>query len=307
MSLLGPILAGGAKLVAGFFAKKDAEKQAKEEKRAIKNYNKKQEELTIQMNKEARARADAAALVPVQRASYSYTSGDVDTDKLLADAEKLGMNPISYIRSGAASLYTQTSAESFDCTTGERAMEAAQAGQYFPQLMPVMSQTQVPSMGSVVGDAAMAGVNQYLQDKSVAENNAFQMQLLNRQLQGVNASGYGGSRSLYVPSATIAGPSRATPGGGELASTTVWVIDANGKKTRVANTDVMPDPETDIYEKVKRAADYIFDPYYGPTSKGTTRAWDWLIENQGQGWDIMPDWPGSYGGRGNTPAKSKQK
>lgn len=315
--MLGAILGAGASLVSGLFGRSDAKKQARKEEKAIRTANEAATAAADKMNRELRARGDAAALVPVQRSSehFSASSSGVNMDQFMADAEKYGFNPLTYLRSGALAMYgkTESYSEDWDCVTGERAMDAAQAGSYIPQLSPVISGTKVPSVGSVFADAAMTGVNQYLADKSIQDNNKFQMDLLNRQLEGANRSGSSNfARSFYSPSATISGPYGQRGGGalapsGQILPSTIQVRHPDGTISTIANPDASTDPETDIYRIVKNWSDRVFDPLYGPTSSGTTRGWDWLISNQGQGWDILPDWPGSYGGRGNMPAPSKQK
>lgn len=223
--MLGAILGGAASLVSGLFGRSDAKDQARKERKAIASANAKAEALAAQMNREARARADAAALVPVaterENITRSVSQGGVDMAGFMKAAEDNGFNPLTFLRSGALALFARnsstTSTEDWTCTTGERAMDAAMQGQYIPQLAPVVSQTQVPSMGSVIGNALNTGVGQYLNDLDIERNNQLQANLLNRQIAGANQSGsLQGSRSGYVPAAFISGTKVAKPGGGEL-------------------------------------------------------------------------------------------
>lgn len=226
---LGAVIAGAASLVSGLFGRSDAKKQAKKEERAIKAANAAATAAADKMNLEHRARADAAALVPVQTSHETYdisksvsaSKGGFDSGKFLKAAEEIGVNPLTFLRSGGAAMFaTQDSetrneaySEDWTCTTGERAMDAAQAGLYIPQLSPVVSSTKVPSVGSVVGDALVTGTNQYLNDRQIANQNQHQMDMLNAQLAGQNQSGaYQGPRSGYVPTAFLQGSVKRTSG-----------------------------------------------------------------------------------------------
>lgn len=211
---LGALIAGGVSLLGGLFGRSSAKKQAKKEEDAIRKANDIATAQAAQMNKEIRARADAAALVPVQtsreHAEMSHRQGGVDMGAFMAAAENYGFNPLTFLRSGALSLFANESSvlmsEDWTCTTGERAMEAALSGTYLPQLQPVISQTKVPGMGDVLAGALQSGANQYLSDLSQQQNNDFQMELLNAKLAGANRAGSStGSRSFYQPQAFLSG------------------------------------------------------------------------------------------------------
>lgn len=228
--MLGALIAGGASLLGGLFGRNDAKKRQKKEEEAIRAANEKAQELAAQMNKEVRARADAAALVPVatERESSSVntssTRGGVDMAAFMAAAEENGFNPLTFLRSGALSLFAKqdsvSTMDSWDwqCTTGERAMDAALAGQYIPQLSPVIGQTQVPGMGEIFGNALTSGASQYLADQNQARQNAFQKELLGQQLAGANRNGGLLSRSFYTPSGFLSGGDRTTAGNAALSS-----------------------------------------------------------------------------------------
>lgn len=203
---LGAIVAGAASFISGILGRSSAKKQAKKEEEAIRKANDVATANAQQMNKEIRARADAAALVPVATERETRTTGGVDTGRFLKEAEEMGINPLTMVRSGALSLYADTTVNDWTCTTGERAMDAALSGTYLPQLSPVIAQTKVPGIGEIAGNALVSGANQYLSDLSQAENNAFQMALLDKKLAGVQTPGsYSGSRSGYVPQAHMTG------------------------------------------------------------------------------------------------------
>lgn len=211
--MLGAAIAAGASLISGLFGKEGAEDRAEEEKDAINRANKKATELTATMNKEVRARADAAALVPVQ--TYRAHEGQVDTKSgvdmaaFMKAAEENGFNPLTFLRSGALSLFatsrTTDSSEDWTCTTGERAMDAAVQGQHIPQLQAAIPSTQVPSTGEVFGNALTSGVNQYFADQQEARAAQLQRDIVNMQLSGANRNGSYVSRSGFVPSSRSSG------------------------------------------------------------------------------------------------------
>lgn len=209
---LGALIAGGASLISGLFGRSSAKKQAKKEEAAIRAANEVAVRQADDMNRSARLRAEAAALVPVQsereNATTSVSQGGVDMAGFMAAAENYGFNPLTFLRSGALSLFARTESAThsvdWECTTGERAMDAAQAGQYIPQLSPVISQTKVPGMGEVFGNALNTGVNQYLGDAQRQQD--FQNDMMLAQLRGANR--YAGaplSRSFYGPAAFSSG------------------------------------------------------------------------------------------------------
>lgn len=222
---LGALIAGGASLLSGLFGQSSAKKQARKEEKAIAAANAQAQLMADDMNRQARLRADAAALVPVQsereNATTSVSQGGVDMAGFMSAAEEYGFNPLTFLRSGALSLFARTESAThsvdWECTTGERAMEAAQAGQYIPQLSPVISQTKVPSIGEVFGNALTTGVNQYLGDAQRQRD--FQNDMALAQLRGANRySGAPIERSFYGPAAFSSG------GGTKTVNPALWNI-----------------------------------------------------------------------------------
>lgn len=251
--MLGAAIAAGASLISGLFGRSSAKKQAKKEEEAIRRANDQATALAQQMNKEVRARADAAALVPVQTSKehaeggVSSTRGGVDMAAFMAAAEDYGFNPLTFLRSGALSLFATSETEDvrwsddFICTTGESAMEAALSGQHMPSLQPVIASTRVPGVGEVLGNALQAGTNQYLSDMSQDQQNAFQMDLLNRQLAGSARPGsYSGPRSAYVPTASLNGSVTKT---NEIPELWITVRDNNPNSPTFGQTFLVPNPD----------------------------------------------------------------
>lgn len=306
--MLGALVAGGASLLSGLLGRSSAKKQAQEEKDAIRKANDQATAMAAQMNKEVRARADAASLVPVATerehseigTSRSSTRGGVDMAGFMAAAENNGFNPLTFLRSGALSLFATSDTETMStvdyedwtCTTGERAMDAALAGQYIPQLSPVISQTRVPGVGEVFGNAIQSGANQYLQDLSQQENNAFQMDLLNARLKGQSLPGsFQGSRSFYVPYAQQTGGAKVTTGPEGTINNpmplSIWGLTDDGRKVRIPNPD-LPDSEQ-----------IVIPPMYTPPKEGylTDRTpYDTWMRLRKDLWNSVPsEWIDSQG------------
>lgn len=244
---LGALVAGGVSLLSGLFGRSSAKKQAKKEEDAIRKANDVATAQAEEMNRTIRARADASALVPVATERETVTQGGVDMKAFMSAAEENGFNPLTFLRSGALSLFANNTTNDWTCTTGERAMDAALSGTYLPQLSPVIAQTKVPGMGDVFGNALTSGANQYLADLSQQQNNDFQMALLERQLAGAQQRGaYGGSRSMYVPQAFQSGGTRKTTG---PKPAFIQLVDNRpnsptyGKPIWAPDPDVLGDPE----------------------------------------------------------------
>lgn len=286
--MLGAAIAAGASLISGIFGRNDAKKQAKKEEKAIREANAAATRAAEDMNRTVRARADAAALVPVQTERESVSEGSVDMAGFMAAAEQNGFNPLTFLRSGALSLFARTHTNDWTCTTGERAMEAAIQGQHIPQLSPVIAQTQVPGMGTVFGNALTSGANQYLSDLSQQQNNQFQMDLVRAQLGGIDRSGSGTGRSGYVPQAFMAG-SITSQGGSSVSSPAeipgmfVDVRDNNprsntyGQVFQVPNPDYMSSPEAFATPPLVRGR--LDDPVTVQIDGAAKQAWDYLVRS----------------------------
>lgn len=164
------------------------------------------------------------------------TTGNV---KAMVDAaEANGFNPLTLLRAGGLGSFSssrttygnvndktvtkygksvvQESGGTTDesVVTGSTAMDAALAGQHIPQLSAVISQERVPGIGDVIGNALNTGINAFLTDKQQAQQNQFQMDMLQATLNGANQPGAStGSRSFATPSARIAGGNISTVSG----------------------------------------------------------------------------------------------
>lgn len=223
--MLGALISGGLSLASGLLGglgKQSSEKkqeeqlrqQRAEEKAAAVNYNARTTRNALLMNKLVRKRADRAAKVPL----VEETTGEGNLQKLVADAEASGFNPLTVLRAGGQGFY----ASSRKTTTGHNAMEAALAGQHLPQLMTEVGQTSVQTARTgtdVLTSGLAAGVSGFQSGLEQEWQNQHALNLVQAQLQGAQRQGaYSGSRFGYVPSAVGAGGRVTSNGSGVLRS-----------------------------------------------------------------------------------------
>lgn len=184
------LLTGGASLLGGFGAASAQRKRDMANVRAVATANYVNASRATKLNNELRQRADKAAKVPVVTTTkYGRTdtvSGDVDTDAFLSQAAKMGVNPLTLIRSGSLGLYGRTksvsSGQDVVTTTGERAMDAALAGQniYFDQANTLLG-APPQTTGQILGGGLSDGLGAYSQIASQDAQNAFQLKYLQQQ------------------------------------------------------------------------------------------------------------------------------
>lgn len=227
--MLGALLTGGASLISGLFGRSSAKKQAKREEQAIAANNKAMAEAAriAEIKNEAlrsfvTKRADAAASLPirtqVETEDTSSSVGSVDMAGFMAAAEQNGFNPLTFLRSGALSLFAKTTNTNKNKTLSNvwnsQNMEAALApaslggfgggGGYASQ--PVIASTRVPGIGEVFGNALTTGVNQYMADASAERQRQHEYDMVTAQLGGAQRPGsLTGGRSFFVPSVKTSG------------------------------------------------------------------------------------------------------
>lgn len=222
-ALVGAAIQGGVSLIGGLLGQSSARDRERAEKEALRGLNRSNMELTAEMNRQVRARADAAARTPVVTTNFSEghdnTQGGVDMDAFLAASARGGFNPLTFLRSGALGLFgttrRQTGEYSWSRTTGERAMEAALAGQYIPTLVSDFPTTQVPGTGEIIGNALSAGAGTYLDWMASDKANAAAME---RQLASQAQRGGAGALSLGARAPGVSyGSATRSGGSGALA------------------------------------------------------------------------------------------
>lgn len=211
---LGSLITGGASLISGFLGMKGKEDQRKKDLRDQATRNQLNYDLIAAMNADVRARAEAAAKVPIVTTGSDVSTSSVDIAAMMKGAEASGFNPVTFLRNGGLAAYAKSTRNYTESVTGSRAMEAALAGSEIFQHGAAPSQMSVPSMGEVFGNALTTGAGQYVSDMNQQQQNNFQMQLMNAQLQGNNrraaqyqaTGGKYGTRFGDAPKAYLQGP-----------------------------------------------------------------------------------------------------
>lgn len=182
---LGAAISAGASLIGGLFGKSSEESRDRKNRRAQDAVNERNLAAAVAMNADVRRRAEAAAAVPIVTTSIGSNKGGLDTAGFLAASDKLGLNKVSMMRAGALSLFATTDSYHKETVTGSRAMDAALAGQYLFQ-EPSPTPVTARGTGEVIGNALTAGANTYLEGMAADRQNQFQLDLLQKQLDGYN-------------------------------------------------------------------------------------------------------------------------
>lgn len=212
--------------------------------------------------KKSLAAAKKAASTPQVTTVVTETKSNVDEAEFLADAARIGVNPVTLIRGGALSLYATNWSSVTETMTGHNALGAAQiAADAFWRTVPEdrvfqpipFTPYQPAEDGSnwlsVAADAATAGFNVYMQDARLAQSQNFQRELLNLQLDRIGklkAAGRSGGGFTIPPAVTSAGGSTKA----QTADTSLfhvkkagWTDPYPGSAWKTDPT--MPDAETD--------------------------------------------------------------
>lgn len=241
---LGALVSAGSSLIGGLLGKAGKEDQRKKDLRDQAVRNQLNFDLIASMNADVRARAEAAAKIPIVTTTEGYdnstitSTGSVDIAAMMKAASDSGFNPVTFLRNGGMAAYAKTVTDNqrkyseTQTVTGAHNMDAALAGQQIFQHGAAPSQMSVPSTGEVFGNAITSGANAWLQNYNQIQQNEFQSKLLDAQLAGNNqaaaqrARGMGGSgnsnydprRSGNVPQAHLNGDYSTGKGNAAMSS-----------------------------------------------------------------------------------------
>lgn len=160
--------------------------------------------------------------------SWQTTQGGVDLMGFMAAGEMAGFNPVTWLNSGALSLFahstTRNGGEVTTTRTGHNAAEAFKImmpdAVYRTAVMGSPSQIpKVPDMLEVFGNAGQAGLSTFKDLYKTDKSQAFQTSLLDRQLSAIAQRTQGGgvlsSSTTYGPAVTAGG---RTGGSGMLST-----------------------------------------------------------------------------------------
>lgn len=227
-------LSAGLSFLSGKGAQKSAKKQAAlqrmEDARVFQANTQRQEELNA-----ARAALGERLLKEEERTvttdnSWQNTAqwSDVDVAGFMAAGEKAGFNPVTWLNSGALSLFARSNAlttNGGDVTQVRTGHNAADAYKLMMPDMVMEGASQIPKPVStleVLGNAGQAGLSTFKDLYKQDQSQQFQTSLLDRQLAAMaqRAGGGGivpGSGGLYSYGPTASAGGR-TGGGGTLSS-----------------------------------------------------------------------------------------
>lgn len=227
-------LSAGLSFLSGIGAQQATAKQGRlqrmEDARAFIANTQRQEELNA-----ARAALGERLLKEEERTvttdnSWQNTAqwSDVDVAGFMAAGEKAGFNPVTWLNSGALSLFARSNAlttNGGDVTQVRTGHNAADAYKIMMPDMVMESASQIPrpvSTMEVLGNAGQAGLSTFKDLYKQDQSQQFQTSLLDRQLAAMaqRAGGGGivpGSGGLYSYGPTASAGGR-TGGGGMLSS-----------------------------------------------------------------------------------------
>lgn len=185
-AFLGALIGGAVSLVGGLLGSNAAKKRDKENRKAAEKLA-----ATPQVTEE-------------KTVSKTVNTNEswVDTERMMADAEAAGFNPVTWLMAGGMGAYTQSKqTQDYEVngktvTTGQNAAAAAQ-----------LAQPTAPSFGEVLGGALTTGFNLWNDERKQQQANLFQKELVDMQIKGRAQPGaYSGPRSFYAPTRVHQGP-----------------------------------------------------------------------------------------------------
>lgn len=196
-------LQGGLSLISGMGAQQSAKKQGRlqmMEDARMDALNMERQALVNQANRDlGRELLTVEEKTTVADNSWQRTQGNVDLAAFMAAGEAAGFNPVTWLNSGALSLYGNTFTENGgSVTTTKMGHNAADA---YRMMMPgtVMGTPsqipKVPSMMEVFGNAGTAALGTFRDQYNKDQSQAFQSSLLDRQLTAMAQRQMGGGSS----------------------------------------------------------------------------------------------------------------
>lgn len=240
-ALAAGVVQGGASLLGGLFGASKQRDRDKANVKAMDLANAINNMRAESLNDQLRRRADAAAKVPVVTTTkdssttstdygkWELSTSDVDLDAFLDASARSGINPLTMIRSGAMGLFgrafsqtggrdtTTSSSFSETSTTGERAMEAALAGNNIAYYQPNQLLGAPPQSGGQAFAGALSdGLGAFTNWHQNSQQNALMTRQLDQQARAVGNALQGARRSTMGSLAGGSVGGRQIPGGGQL-------------------------------------------------------------------------------------------
>lgn len=211
-------LSGGLSLMSGIGGRNSAKKQARlqqAENDRVRGWNNEQVWATNEWNYNL---GQELLRTPAERTHDESESGGVDVDRMMADADRAGFNPVTWLQSGALQAYSFRNLSTYDTETNPA--EAFRLMMRTPNLQSAATIGKIPDAMEIVGDAGQAALNTFRSEYAREDSQAFQRQNLEMQLAAIQAGKRTGLGS--TPRMTSSGSSGWTyqpwnseaPGGG---------------------------------------------------------------------------------------------
>lgn len=201
--LLAAGLSAGASLLSGLGASSSARSQQRRQQ-ANDEFARTWNQHEIQRQNEAN-RALGRELLEVPE--LEETSSSVDIETMMADAQRAGFNPVTWLQSGALAAYSRTASSRI----GHNAVAAFQLMSPEASLINASQAVKIPSALEAVGDAATSALSAYRAEDKILQSQDFQRELLGLQLDAIQRgrnSGRVSMSGLGTPSIVTNGTSR---------------------------------------------------------------------------------------------------
>lgn len=210
--------------------------------------------------------------------SWQTQTGDVDYEGFMAAGAKAGFNPVTWLNSGALSLFARNKVQNGgEVTTTRTGHNAADAFKLMAPDMLAGSPTQiakVPDMMEVLGGAGQAGLSMFKDLYKMDQSQAFQTNMLDRQLSAIAQRQMGGG---VMPGGSSYGPSISTGGAAGLGG--ALNIISQGSKDKDMVWPSMEQPSDQMWKNDETKTGNPFPPSWGwknPPGFAQTSSWeDW--------------------------------
>ena len=213
-AILPGLLTGGASLISGLFNKK------KNNKGMMSSISK--------SNQERIAKANAQEVAWIERVQASMKRASkapvIDVEKFHKDAERLGFNPVTYLQSGALSMYNQRA----DAMATAQILASKTPYHYYERDTGQLQESGM-STGEAFGNALTSGVSAYLSAQQQIDQNDFAKQMQATAIAAQNQR-YGG-RSTSQQFAAAAAPATVSTGATRIKGLPNTVTSAGGIPT----------------------------------------------------------------------------
>lgn len=194
-------LGAGLSLLSSFGSAKSAKSQQRRQQ-AMDEENRRYNQYVTDLANSHNERVARELLdTPAQRSERS----GVDIDRMMADADRAGFNPETWLQAGALQAY------GFSDVAETNPAEAFRMMLQTPALSTASQAVKVPNALEAIGDAGTVALNMYRQDSARQDSQDFQRQMLDLQIGAYNKRGSSGSLFGSIPRMTTSGGTTSGP------------------------------------------------------------------------------------------------